>query len=201
MPVESYRSLGTYVHRQAAAAQNSPEQQTAWMSDAQLFSILVILLSVFCPPLAVFLERGCGLDLLLNVLLSCLGYLPGMIHAVYIVLTYESPIVYNPPTPSSDPPSAGLTWDDILRAASDEDREADEDEKQQQREQWARARERVPSYRTTATERTTLPRYDEEAGEESDESDDDEEDDDDDDEKPRGRERSRREQERALDLV
>ncbi|GAA5888067.1 hypothetical protein JCM5296_005423 [Sporobolomyces johnsonii] len=172
MPVETYRSLGTYVHRKAAAAaQNSPEQQTAWMSDAQLFSILVILLSVFCPPLAVFLERGC----------------------------VRIPNRLQPPQPFlRHPPSAGLTWDDILRAASDEDRE--EAEEQQQREQWARARERVPSYRTTATERTTLPRYDEEAGEESDESGDDDGGDDDD-EKSRGLERSRQEQERALDLV
>ncbi|GAA5967799.1 hypothetical protein JCM21900_000999 [Sporobolomyces salmonicolor] len=83
MSIGTYGSLGTYVHRKAAAAQNSSGQQTAWMSDAQLLGILVILLSVFCPPLAVFLERGCGSDLLLNLLLSCFGYLPGLFPALY----------------------------------------------------------------------------------------------------------------------
>ncbi|TEB31257.1 hypothetical protein FA13DRAFT_1629272, partial [Coprinellus micaceus] len=32
------------------------------------------------PPLGVFLERGCGADLLINILLTCLGYIPGIIH-------------------------------------------------------------------------------------------------------------------------
>ncbi|KAF8498340.1 cation transport-related protein, partial [Gautieria morchelliformis] len=40
------------------------------------------------PPLGVFLERGCGADLLINILLTILGYIPGIIHAVYIILKY-----------------------------------------------------------------------------------------------------------------
>lgn len=47
-----------------------------------------ILFAVLLPPLGVFLERGCGADILINILLTCLGYIPGIIHALYIILKY-----------------------------------------------------------------------------------------------------------------
>ncbi|KZT60473.1 UPF0057-domain-containing protein [Calocera cornea HHB12733] len=50
--------------------------------------IIKIIFAVILPPLGVFLERGCGVDLLINVLLTCLGYIPGIIHALYIILKF-----------------------------------------------------------------------------------------------------------------
>ncbi|KAF7895476.1 uncharacterized protein EAF01_009438 [Botrytis porri] len=50
--------------------------------------ICKIILAVILPPLGVFLERGCGADLLINILLTILGYIPGIIHALYIILKY-----------------------------------------------------------------------------------------------------------------
>jgi uncharacterized membrane protein YqaE (UPF0057 family) len=50
--------------------------------------IFKIILAVFLPPIGVFLERGCGADLLINILLTVLGYIPGIIHALYIILKY-----------------------------------------------------------------------------------------------------------------
>ncbi|KAH6918677.1 hypothetical protein BKA70DRAFT_1247904 [Coprinopsis sp. MPI-PUGE-AT-0042] len=50
--------------------------------------ICKIILAIFLPPLGVFLERGCGADFLINIILTCLGYLPGIIHALYIILKY-----------------------------------------------------------------------------------------------------------------
>ncbi|MCV0368312.1 MULTISPECIES: YqaE/Pmp3 family membrane protein [Filomicrobium] len=47
---------------------------------------LRVLLAVFLPPVAVFLEVGFGLQFWINVLLTILGYLPGMIHAVWIIV-------------------------------------------------------------------------------------------------------------------
>jgi uncharacterized membrane protein YqaE (UPF0057 family) len=44
----------------------------------ELFDSIAIIL----PPLGVFLERGCGSDLLINILLTILGYIPGIIHAL-----------------------------------------------------------------------------------------------------------------------
>jgi len=50
--------------------------------------ICKIILAIFIPPLGVFLERGCGADFLINILLTILGYIPGIIHALYIILKY-----------------------------------------------------------------------------------------------------------------
>jgi uncharacterized membrane protein YqaE (UPF0057 family) len=44
--------------------------------------------AVIFPPLGVLLERGCGVDLLINIGLTLLGFIPGIIHAVYIILKY-----------------------------------------------------------------------------------------------------------------
>jgi uncharacterized membrane protein YqaE (UPF0057 family) len=48
--------------------------------------VLKILLAVLLPPVGVFLEVGLGLQFWLNILLTLLGYIPGIIHAVYIIL-------------------------------------------------------------------------------------------------------------------
>lgn len=34
--------------------------------------------AVILPPLGVFFERGCVCDLLINIALTCLGYIPGI---------------------------------------------------------------------------------------------------------------------------
>ncbi|KAG8878318.1 plasma membrane proteolipid Pmp3 [Tulasnella sp. 331] len=48
--------------------------------------IFSIICAVLLPPLGVFFERGCGADLLINILLTCLGYIPGIVHALWIIL-------------------------------------------------------------------------------------------------------------------
>ncbi|KAK0552494.1 hypothetical protein OC846_002898, partial [Tilletia horrida] len=48
--------------------------------------ICKIIFAVILPPLGVFLERGCGADFWINVLLTILGYIPGIVHALYIIL-------------------------------------------------------------------------------------------------------------------
>ncbi|KAI1380813.1 putative plasma membrane proteolipid 3 [Hypoxylon crocopeplum] len=50
--------------------------------------ICKIILAIVLPPLGVFLERGCGADFCINVLLTILGYIPGILHALYIILKY-----------------------------------------------------------------------------------------------------------------
>jgi uncharacterized membrane protein YqaE (UPF0057 family) len=52
--------------------------------------ICKIIFAVILPPLGVFLERGCGADLLINILLTILGYIPGIIHALYVLLRSNS---------------------------------------------------------------------------------------------------------------
>jgi len=48
--------------------------------------VLVVILAIILPPVAVFLRRGCGADVIINILLCLLGHIPGVIHALYIVL-------------------------------------------------------------------------------------------------------------------
>jgi len=46
---------------------------------------LLIIIALIFPPLAVFMITGCGCDLLINILLTCLGYIPGHIHAFWLI--------------------------------------------------------------------------------------------------------------------
>lgn len=48
--------------------------------------LLRILLSVLIPPLGVFLQVGLGGQFWLNVLLTLLGYIPGLVHAIWIIV-------------------------------------------------------------------------------------------------------------------
>ncbi|MEB3830814.1 YqaE/Pmp3 family membrane protein [Phormidium sp. CCY1219] len=44
-----------------------------------------ILCAIFLPPLGVFLQVGIGVDFWINILLTVLGYIPGIVHAVWII--------------------------------------------------------------------------------------------------------------------
>jgi uncharacterized membrane protein YqaE (UPF0057 family) len=57
------------------------------MSDAAP-ALLIVLITILCPPIGVFLVSGCGADLLVNICLTILGYIPGHIHAFYIEYVY-----------------------------------------------------------------------------------------------------------------
>jgi len=48
--------------------------------------VLRILLAIVLPPVGVFLQVGLGLHFWLNILLTLLGYIPGIIHAVWVIL-------------------------------------------------------------------------------------------------------------------
>jgi len=58
---------------------------TATRPDSTLGDFIKILFSVLIPPLGVFFEVGFGLHFWLNIVLTILGYFPGVIHAVYII--------------------------------------------------------------------------------------------------------------------
>jgi uncharacterized membrane protein YqaE (UPF0057 family) len=44
-----------------------------------------ILFAILLPPVGVFLQVGVGLQFWLNILLTLLGYIPGIVHAVWII--------------------------------------------------------------------------------------------------------------------
>jgi len=47
-------------------------------------SILTIVLNILLPPVAVFMKHGLGGTFLINVLLTLVGWLPGVIHAFIV---------------------------------------------------------------------------------------------------------------------
>jgi len=51
--------------------------------------IFRIVLAVILPPLGVFLQEGLGKHFWINVLLTLLGYIPGIVHAVYTIARRE----------------------------------------------------------------------------------------------------------------
>jgi len=47
--------------------------------------VLLIVLAILLPPIAVFLKKGAGKDLVINIILCLCFYLPGIIHALWLV--------------------------------------------------------------------------------------------------------------------
>lgn len=45
-----------------------------------------VLLAIILPPVGVFMEVGLTGQFWLNLLLTLLGYIPGIIHALYIII-------------------------------------------------------------------------------------------------------------------
>lgn len=48
--------------------------------------IIRLICAIFFPPLGVYLQVGLTSQFWLNILLTLLGYVPGIIHAVWIIL-------------------------------------------------------------------------------------------------------------------
>lgn len=61
-------------------------QQGHTRREGHGMDVIRILLAIILPPLGVFLQVGIGLHFWLNILLTILGYIPGIIHAIYIIL-------------------------------------------------------------------------------------------------------------------
>ena len=48
-------------------------------------NLLRILLAILLPPVGVLLTVGFGLQFWINILLTILGFFPGMVHALWII--------------------------------------------------------------------------------------------------------------------
>ncbi len=53
--------------------------------DDATVDFIRIIFAVLLPPLGVFLQVGLGGQFWLNILLTLLGYIPGIVHAVWII--------------------------------------------------------------------------------------------------------------------
>ena len=54
-------------------------------SSVSSADLLQVLISVLLPPLGVFFQEGIGTQFWINVLLTLMGYLPGLVHAIWII--------------------------------------------------------------------------------------------------------------------
>ncbi len=52
-------------------------------------SIIRIILAVLLPPLGVFMTVGLGKSFWLNILLTLLGFIPGIVHAVWVIAKHS----------------------------------------------------------------------------------------------------------------
>ena len=46
--------------------------------------LVLIIISILIAPVAVFLKKGAGKDLVINIILCFLFYIPAVIHALWI---------------------------------------------------------------------------------------------------------------------
>jgi len=53
-----------------------------------LMDLLRIIIAILLPPLGVFLQVGIGKQFWINILLTILGYIPGIVHAVWVIAKY-----------------------------------------------------------------------------------------------------------------
>jgi len=50
-----------------------------------LGNLLLSILAIILPPVAAFLKVGCTTHFWINIVLTILGWLPGCIHALYLI--------------------------------------------------------------------------------------------------------------------
>ena len=50
--------------------------------------LLRIIIAILLPPLGVFLQVGITKHFWINILLTILGYVPGIVHAVWVIAKY-----------------------------------------------------------------------------------------------------------------
>jgi uncharacterized membrane protein YqaE (UPF0057 family) len=52
-----------------------------------LWTLILIIVTIFVPPLAVFMMSGLGRDFWINLILTVFFWLPGVVHAIFLALT------------------------------------------------------------------------------------------------------------------
>jgi uncharacterized membrane protein YqaE (UPF0057 family) len=72
-PDERRRSISLYGSSEPTPIQELP------------MDFIRIIIAILLPPLGVFLQVGFGGAFWLNILLTLCGYIPGIVHAVYII--------------------------------------------------------------------------------------------------------------------
>lgn len=72
-------------HRPGRKAPDFGRVRDEFKPGEPVSSLIRILLAIFFPPIAVLVTTGFGLQFLLNILLWILGWLPGTVHALWLM--------------------------------------------------------------------------------------------------------------------
>jgi uncharacterized membrane protein YqaE (UPF0057 family) len=55
------------------------------LPEPRVMDLIRIIFAIILPPVGVFLQVGFGGHFWLNILLTLLGYIPGIVHAIWII--------------------------------------------------------------------------------------------------------------------
>lgn len=93
--------MSFYYSDPAAAEEQQPPASTSthwyrfcgrYFTDADL---MLVLASIFFPPLAIYLQKGFSAELLISFLLTSLGQFPGLFYALYLIWSGGRPTRVN----------------------------------------------------------------------------------------------------------
>jgi uncharacterized membrane protein YqaE (UPF0057 family) len=56
------------------------------MAQTEISKLLLVIIAILLPPLAVGLKEGIGMPLVLNIILTLIFYVPGLLHALWVIL-------------------------------------------------------------------------------------------------------------------
>ena len=59
--------------------------------DPQVQKLIAIILAFIFPPLGVLFGNGTVTDFVINIVLTLCFWLPGLIHALYVIMTRTTP--------------------------------------------------------------------------------------------------------------
>ena len=54
--------------------------------ETSFMDIVRIIIAILLPPLGVFMQVGLGKHFWINIVLTIFGYIPGIIHAVWVIV-------------------------------------------------------------------------------------------------------------------
>jgi uncharacterized membrane protein YqaE (UPF0057 family) len=78
-----------FERRGAATIKGKQRNRRRWVDTRSLsMDLLRIVIAILLPPLVVFLQVGIGKHFWINILLTILGYIPGVVHAVWVIAKY-----------------------------------------------------------------------------------------------------------------
>lgn len=87
--IPAFRKIGNHAANMYRLLQNVLLFDYSSIIDYCLLIFHSYIITIFSlQPIGVFMEKGCSYHLAINILLTLLGYIPGLIHACYIIVKY-----------------------------------------------------------------------------------------------------------------